>query len=101
MLPHRTHQACHIDDVAFCLPQVWQGELASSEDADEVEVNKIAKLLDRKIVDRFVSRMPPGIVDQTINLSVAGDGGFNQILDLVALSDITVDETGIGGAVCD
>src|SRR6266571_7533547 len=91
-LPNRSNQARHVNNIAPGLPQVREGELASSKDADEIEVDQVAKLIDCKIVYRFVRRMPSSVVDQAIKLSVAGDRRFNQILNVFVLSDIAVDE---------
>ena len=62
-LSHRADQTRHVDDVALCPTQVWKRELASSKDADQIQIQQVAKIIYRKIVDRFVWRVPAGIIN--------------------------------------
>src|SRR5207237_112226 len=65
-LSDRADQTRHVDNVALGATQVWKRELASSEDADQIQIQQVAKVVDRKFVDRSVRRVPAGIVNQTI-----------------------------------
>src|SRR6266699_37771 len=41
--------------------------------------------------------MPPGIVNQAINLAVACDSGIDQLANILSLTNITVDKTYVAG----
>jgi hypothetical protein len=92
MLSDSGHQARNIDYVAFGLPQGWEGELASGEDAHEIQVDQLTEVIYGKVIDRLMRRVPPGIVDQAINSSVERERSLNQILYIDGLSDIAVEE---------
>ncbi len=91
-LAHLADQARHIDDVALRAAQVWQGKFAGRKDADQIQFQQVAEILDREIINRLVRRMPASIVDQTIKTAIAGNRGVNQWLNLCNLGDITTDE---------
>ncbi len=50
-----------------------EGEFARGKEADQVELEKISKILDREFINRFVGRVPAGIVDQTVDAPESGD----------------------------
>src|SRR4030095_8278683 len=91
-LAHRADKARHINDVAFSLSKMRQGELAAGEYADEIQVKQIPKLLDRKVVDRFVRRMPSRVVDDAIEAAGFLGGCTNETFNLVWLRDVAPDE---------
>ena len=60
-----------------------QSKFAGGKNAYKIEIEQIAKLLDREIVDRPMRRMPAGIVYQTIDPAIFFNRLIDQILDLV------------------
>jgi hypothetical protein len=87
------HQAGDIDDIAFCLPQGGEREFAGSKNADQIQVYQLAELFDGEIIDRFMRRVPAGIVDQAIDTTMVRDGGLNEVLNIFSSPDIAVNET--------
>ncbi len=69
-----------------------QGKLAGGKRAHEIQLQQVAELLRRKIVNRSMRRMPAGVVDQTINTPRSFDSLRDQVLDVRAPGDITRDE---------
>ena len=67
MLPD---EARHVDDVSLGLAQVRQRLLAGHEEAHEVQLEEVAELLGREVVDRLVGRMPARVVDQAVEAAV-------------------------------
>jgi hypothetical protein len=43
-LSHRANETRQVDDVAFRLPQMRQGKLAGSEDANNIQIQQTLKL---------------------------------------------------------
>jgi hypothetical protein len=95
-LTHRADEARHINDIAFRLSKMGQGELAASEYADEIQVKQISKFLDGKVIDRFVRRMPPRVVDEAIKAAKFVDGCINETFNLVRLRDVALDKQSFG-----
>ena len=63
-------EARDVDDGAARGAQMRQRQLAEREDADDVELEERAEVVDREAIDRVVGRMPAGIVDETVEATV-------------------------------
>src|SRR6266850_6161706 len=70
-------------------------KLRRGEDAHQVKLEQVAKFLDRKIVDRFVGRVPSGIVDKTVESPVTRDRGIDQVSNVLSSGNIAEDEFSI------
>src|SRR5262245_66677164 len=70
-------------------------KLAGGKNADDIQINQIAKILDRKLIDRFVRRVPTRIVNEAINPAVMIDCLRDQFFDLIHTSNIGSDEAGL------
>src|ERR687884_281499 len=58
-------------------------QLAGREDADEVQLEQVAELFDRELVDRLVRRVPPGVVNQAVEPPVAGERDLDQVPEVL------------------
>ena len=70
-------------------------EPACVEDADEVQFEEVSELLDRELVNRLVRRVPPGVVDKTVNPPVARERGFDEVLYVFRLPHVAEDEVSV------
>jgi hypothetical protein len=64
------------------LAQVWQGQLAGREDADEIKFDQVAEFGLRELIDGAVRRVPAGVIDQAVEARVAGERCVDQVLEV-------------------
>ncbi len=91
-LADRGHQTGHINYVALRLAQMRKRKLGRGEDAHQVKLEQVTKFLNRKIVDRFMRRMPSGIVDKTVESPVTRNRGIDQVSNVLSSGNIAEDE---------
>ena len=56
--------------------------LAERKGGDEVQLHQVLHVVDAKVVDGEMGRMPPGVVDDAIDAAVRVDGLVDDVLQL-------------------
>ena len=92
-LAHRSHQTGHVDNVSARLTQPWQSKLASREHADDIKFKETAEIVNFKIINRLMRRMPPRVIDQAIEPPMHLDGLINQVFECGEVCNIAWNET--------
>src|SRR5207247_11403971 len=89
-----------IDEVALGAAQMRESRLAGSEDADQIQAEQVAKFVYREFVDRFVRRMPAGIINQAIEPAITRDRFLDQTRYLLDPGNIASDKLRFSGTTC-
>ena len=98
-LRNGAHQARHVDDVALHGAHVGQCVFAGCKDADQIELEQIAEVLHRKLVDGARGWVPAGVVNQAVDAAVLGHHGVDHALDVVGFGHVALDELHAAGAL--